>query len=239
MFNKLAVDVFNALLAQANLVSKTDFDDKLSNLHRKFTQNKSKYLLVENELQKLKTFDSSFFNGKSYFEEDVRLNYLLFQPLNKYFKVGDSNLHYVLSWTSKRLFNESIKPPATTDNILTPTLYDCGTKKIVFFSRACLKQVKVTFNHGKIVNIYTVYKIIRIANINSRDDNLTVQNALFEAVSLTKNAVVDKCKYSGYGIAFDRTSSVSFLGGGDGQNVIVFGVDMNSSPCIGNKGKIF
>ena len=40
-FNKLAADVFNARLAQANLVTRTDFDDKLSNLYRKITKNKT------------------------------------------------------------------------------------------------------------------------------------------------------------------------------------------------------
>ena len=49
-FNKLAADVFNARLAQANLITKTDFDAKLSNLKRKITPNKSNYLLVENDL---------------------------------------------------------------------------------------------------------------------------------------------------------------------------------------------
>ena len=49
-FNKLAVDVFNARIAQANLITKTDFDSKLSSLNRKITQNKSNNLLVENEL---------------------------------------------------------------------------------------------------------------------------------------------------------------------------------------------
>ena len=53
-FNKLAADVINARLAQANLITKTDFDAKLSSLNRKITQNKSKHLLVENELNKLK-----------------------------------------------------------------------------------------------------------------------------------------------------------------------------------------
>ena len=43
-FNTLAADVFNARLAQANLVTKTDFDPKLSSLRRKFTANKSKTL---------------------------------------------------------------------------------------------------------------------------------------------------------------------------------------------------
>ena len=52
-FNKLAADVFNARLAQANLITKTDFDTKLSSLNRKITQNKAKHLLVENKLTTL------------------------------------------------------------------------------------------------------------------------------------------------------------------------------------------
>ena len=51
-FNTLAAD-FNARLAQENLITKTDFDAKLSNLNKKITSNKSKHLLVENELKKL------------------------------------------------------------------------------------------------------------------------------------------------------------------------------------------
>ena len=66
-FNELAADVFNVRLAQANLITKTDFDAKLSNLNRKITQNKSKHLHVENELNKLKTFDSSYFIGEESF----------------------------------------------------------------------------------------------------------------------------------------------------------------------------
>ena len=54
-FNTLATDVFNARLAQANLVTKTDFDVKRLNLNRKITANKSKHLLVENKFKKLKT----------------------------------------------------------------------------------------------------------------------------------------------------------------------------------------
>ena len=63
-FNTLAASVFNARLAQANLITKTDFDAKLSSLNRKITSNKTKHLLRENELKKLKTFDSIYFIGK-------------------------------------------------------------------------------------------------------------------------------------------------------------------------------
>ena len=40
-FNTLAVDVFNARLAQANLITKTDFDATLSSVNRKITANKT------------------------------------------------------------------------------------------------------------------------------------------------------------------------------------------------------
>ena len=82
------------------MIAKTDFDAKLSSLNRKITANKSKNLLVENELKKLKTFDSSYFIGKSHFEEDGTQNYLVFQPLNKYFKLV-ANAKYISSWKSK------------------------------------------------------------------------------------------------------------------------------------------
>ena len=85
-FNTLAADVFNARLALVNLVTKTDFDAKLSSLNRKVTSNKTKHVLVENELKKLKAFDFSYFIGKSQFKQDGVQNYLVFQPLNKYFK---------------------------------------------------------------------------------------------------------------------------------------------------------
>ena len=87
-FNKLAADVFNARLKQANFVTKTDFGDKLSNLNRKITSNKTKHVLVENELKKLKTFDSSYSIGKNYFEEDGTQNCLVFQPIRRYFKIN-------------------------------------------------------------------------------------------------------------------------------------------------------
>ena len=93
-FNKLAINTFNARLAQANLITKTDFDAKLLSLNKKITQNKTKHLLVENELNKLKTFDSGYFTGKSHFEEDGTQKYLVFQPMSKYFKIGNSD--YVL-----------------------------------------------------------------------------------------------------------------------------------------------
>ena len=53
------MEIFAGRLAQANLITKTDFDIKLSNLNQKNNSNKTKHLRVENELKKLKTFDSN------------------------------------------------------------------------------------------------------------------------------------------------------------------------------------
>ena len=126
----------------------------MSSLNRKVTANKTTHLLVQNELNKLKTFDSSYFIGKSYFEEDGVQNYLVFQPINEYFK-SITNNNYILSWISKGLSNESIKPPPAPNNFLTPSLNYLCTKTRVKFSGSCLKQDKVTYNHGNIVNIYS------------------------------------------------------------------------------------
>ena len=58
---------------------------------------------------------------------------------------------------------------------------------------------------------------------------------MFAAVSLTEHIDIDQCKYSGYGVWFDRHGSFSFPGIGLGRNVIIFGVGIGSSPHIDNK----
>ena len=231
-FNKLTADVFNARIAQANLITKTEFNAKLSNLNRKITANKSKHLLVENEFKKLKNFDSSSFIGKSHFEEDGVQNYLVFQPIIRYFKVI-TNTDHISSWKSKGL-SESIKPPTTSDNSLTPKLNYYGNKVRVKFTGSWLKQPKISFTHEKIVNSYIVYEL---GASTSHDNDSTLKNCLFGAVTLTKNTDISKYKYSGYGIEFERRSSFSFSSGGFGQNVLIFGVDMRSSAHIDNKKK--
>ena len=67
-------------------------------------------------MNKLKIFDSGYFIGKSHFEQDGVQNYLVFQSLNKYFKViTHANTKYISSWKSKGLSDESITPPAASD----------------------------------------------------------------------------------------------------------------------------
>ena len=161
------------------------------NLNRKITTNKTKHLLVENELNELKTFDSSYFIGKSHFDEDGTQNYLVFQPLNKYLKLI-TNTFSILSLQSEGLSTENIDPPTTS---LSPSINYVGKKIKLKFNGGCLKQSnKLTCSHKTIVNIYAVYEL---GASTSNDNDPTLKNCLFGAVTLTKNADIDKYGYSG------------------------------------------
>ena len=143
-----------------------------------------------------------------------------------------ANTKYISSWKSKGLSDETIKPPAASDNSLSPLIDYLGNKIRLKFNGDCLKQPKLSYTHGKTVNICIAYEL---GASSSHSDNPTLENSLFGEVRLTKNVDIDK--YSGYGIGFDRKSSFSFPGGGFGQNVIIFGVDMSSSVHVDNKKK--
>ena len=60
-----------------------------------------------------------------------------------------------------------------------------------------MKQSKITYIHKKVVNIYIVYELIASS---SHFNDPTLKNCLFGAVTLTKNADINKYGYSGYGL---------------------------------------
>ena len=152
--------------------------------------------------------------------------------INKYFSHWTNTA--VLSWKSKGSSAETIKPPTTSDNSRTPGVSCYGTKTRVKFTGSCVKQPKISYTHGTIVNIYIAYELGASGPNNS---DPTLKKCWFGAVTLTKNPDIDKYGYSGYGIGFDRKSSFSLPGGRMGQNVIIFGADMSSFVHIDNKKK--
>ena len=121
----------------------------------------------------------------------------------RYFKMI-TNTDYISSWKSKGLSAKSIKPPATSDNSLTPALNYYGTKTRVKLTRSRLKQSKISYTQVKVVNIYIVYEL---GASSSHINNPTLKNCLFRGVTLTKNDDIDRYGYSGYGIGFDRRGS--------------------------------
>ena len=120
----------------------------------------------------------------------------------------------VSSWISKGLSTETINPPTTSDNSLTPAVSYYGTKTRVKFTGSCLKQPKISYTHEKVVNIFIVYEL---GASSSHNNDPTLKNCLFGAVTLTKNPDIDKYGYSCYGTGFDRRWSFSFSGVGFGQ----------------------
>ena len=113
--------------------------------------------------------------------------------MQKYFKriAGVSSGNFIYFWKSKGLSDERINSNTASNHSITPELRYYGTKTRVEFNGSCLKQDKVMYNHGTIVNICIVYEISNNYNINSYP---TLENFLFGAVRLTKHVNIDQCK---------------------------------------------
>ena len=128
--------------------------------------------------------------------------------------------------------DENITTPTTRYYSLNPQLSYFGSKTRVEFNGSWLKQDKITYDNGKVVNIYIVYEISGNLNVSSYS---TLENWSF--VSLTTDADIDRYKYFGYGIGFDRHGYFSHPRGETGRNAVIFGVDMSSSRKIDSKKK--
>ena len=104
------------------------------------------------------------------------------------------------------------------------------------------QQNKVNIpNNGNVINIYCVHKLDPIAS--NRDTSFTIQDAVFGAMQITKNATDNsKNNYKGYGICFDEGSQFGHTtseGGRThithGRNVLIFGADMSFSVHATNR----
>ena len=95
-------------------------------------------------------------------------------------------------------------------------------------------------NNINVINIYVVCKLDPTASV--RDTTFTIQNALFGAMQIAKNAYTSKYDYKGYGICFDESEQFThvrkegnFNHTALARNVIIFGVDMSFSKHANNK----
>ena len=128
-FNNLPAGIFNARLARENLVTKTDFDTKLLERSKKITPNKTKHLLAENELRKLKKFDVAYFRGENYFGNDSK-NYLISGTTSGILtNILGSPSNHTLKWRSNGVSKEVVKSPGSNKNILSPLL-DGGKNRV-------------------------------------------------------------------------------------------------------------
>ena len=96
----------------------------------------------------------------------------MFQPIHKFFKfLNINNEWYITSWKSKGLSKESIKPPLTSDNKLSPLInYYYNNKIREKFTGSCLKQYNSHYRYKNIAKIYIVYEL-GASTSNDNDPN--------------------------------------------------------------------
>ena len=202
----------------ANFIKKTDFDDKLKNLNKKVTSNKTRHIVVKTKLDDLEknakiistnglTTDMinkyKVLNRAKCFSLNGLQNYLVFQLFISHFLTKNGTIY---SLKSKEMSKESITPPCTTGEGFYPEIIGLhGSKYELKFKEMCLKQNIVSFLHKDIVNLYATYKLGAWSEDLNTD--FTLGNWLYGAVKLTKNTDPDKYKYS---IRFHSRSQFSW-----------------------------
>ena len=131
---KTALTAVENKIPVTGLITKTDFDAKLKDISDTVTKNKSKDLLLDNELKKLKTFNADYFEGKNYFEGgDGTQNMLVFEVKDEYFGRNNLGKTEYPTWKSKGNFNETLYYNGGNINKkLTKPWF-----RPVFFSRCC------------------------------------------------------------------------------------------------------
>ena len=156
----------------------------------------------------------------------------------------DFNTNKISKWKSTGIFNHSSNSNMnavgdSSGNL--PNLKNDGRMNVYLSGNHFQQNVAGIRNNNNVINIYCVYKLDPIAS--TRDTSYTIQDALFGAMQITKNATdSDKNKYKVYGICFDENSQFgpTMTEGGrthitNGRNVLIFGVDMSFSIHATNR----
>ena len=128
-YNRLINEKLDLIIRQKKSFDKSDIADLVKNaeLYKKVAilATKAELKAEKDKIIKLQAFDSSYFCGKSYFEDDGTQNYLVFQTIYKYFKkIG--NTDHISAWKSKGLSDKNINPPPTSDDSLFTKLRLCN-----------------------------------------------------------------------------------------------------------------
>ena len=173
--------------------------------------------------------EASFNRGFYYYNQQ---SYFLFEPKSKSSTKTGEAIH---AWISTGIHNDSNNTDlfsVNNSNNNSPTLLNKNNRLGATFNRNYMKQNKLGYAHGKIVNLYIVYEL---KNRRVDSPNFTVHNGLFGAVKITKNTNNLHYKYERYGICFNSESSLSFANRIDAKNVIIFGVNTSNSSHSTNK----
>ena len=153
-----------------------------------------------------------------------------------------TDFHGILEWKPKNIYDPSHKNVLNSVRnikLISPNIKNDGKGLHVFFSGNYFQQDIIAIPNN-VINIYCVYELDPIDF--SRNNKLTIQNALFGAIEITKNANISKYKYKGYGICFDESEEFThvrkegnFNHTKSARNVIILGADMSFSKHANNK----
>ena len=150
----------------------------------------------------------------------------------------------ISTWKSTGIFNYSGDSNMNAVGDASGDLPDTKNddRMYVYLRGNHFQQNKVIIpNNDNVINIYCVYEIQPISS--SRDTSFTIQNALFGAMQITKDATDNsKNNYKEYVICFDERSQFghTITEGGfthttNGRNVLIFGADMSFSVHATNR----
>ena len=242
--NSSLAAVENKIPDITSLIRKTDFDAKLKNISDRVTNNKSKDILLDNELKRLKALvgstaktksdegqiADSFTRGFYYY---LQQRYLVYECKVRSFNFSNGKIS---EWKSAGIFNYSkdsnmrgIEDPKTR----LPELKNYGRMQVSLFGNYFEQNKVIIPNNNNVINIYCIYEL-RSVKIPLTIE-FTILNALFGAMEITKNANTSKYKYKGYGICFDKGGSFSEGSINNGRNVLIFGVHESSLFHSNNK----
>ena len=214
-------------------------------IDNKTKKNASDILALENKLQQEDTINENerglSFNRGLFFYKDQ--SYLVYDCKMGSFNFGITSKD-ISEWKSTGIYNYSsdsnMNAVANAKSTL-PNLKNYGRMHVYLSGNHFQQNVVSIPTNNNAINIYCIYELDPIDS--SRDTSFTIQNALFGAMQITKNATEsDKNNYKGYGICFDERSQFGHTITKDGitytsngRNVLIFGVDMSFSAHATNR----
>ena len=164
------------------------------------------------------------FNRGFFFYMDQ--SYLVYDSKMGSFNFGSGKISV---WKSAGIFNylDNSNMNAVGDSGGDVPALKIDGRMYVYLSGNHFEQNKVIIpNNNNVINMYCVYELQPVTP--NRDDTFTIQNALFGAMEITKNADTSKYAYKRYGICFDEGGTFSKGNINNGRNVLIFGVDESS-----------
>ena len=235
-----------SLTSQLNDLKSQHIATEVTGIDNKTKKNASDILALKNKLtQKEDTINENErglnFNRGFFLYKDQ--SYLTYECKMGSFGFGLTSKD-ITEWKSTGIYNHSsdsnMKAVANAKTNL-PNFKNDGRMHVHLNGNHFQQNVASIPNNNNAVNIYWVYKLDQLAS--TRDKSYTIQNALFGAMQITKDATdYDKNDYKGYGTFFDERSEFGHTiteGGNphttDARNVLIFGADMSFSVHATNR----